>query len=1227
MDDAHNQKFAEAIANRFSNSPILPIPPSSQMQDNSFPPLDTAHLNAWLDDPATLVVDIRPHAAFSSARIPHAISLSVPSTLLKRPLFSLQRLSAMLPSLSARNRFSSWSSASRILVYDADSAFVGESSNIAGLLRKFKNDGFTGDLAWLKGGFQAAWRDCRNLVDTSPPSPDNEGDEEEDDQSKSSVLRTRQLPMAAFSLSSTTVHNSPHFNSAAAPPPQNPSKNQMSLPRPTSNSITANSHSAFNPFFDTIRQNTELSHGITERITLRLPRRVRRRIPELPFPWLQDIARKAASAPDEHHHTSESSSSESEDDDGVNPADVEEGKEALAMQFFKIELSEQRRLMGIMEHHSKESGQFVAHATTTPFPYSITAGVEKGAKNRYRHIWPFEHARVRLHQKRETDDDYINASYIQPLGTNKRYIATQGPLPATFTDFWTLCWEQNVHVIVMLTREVEGAMVKCGAYWTDTDFGPLRLRLVSTEGLPPPDEHPATAGYFNDHSSLSSHSSRPPPRRFPHSAGSQRHYRHHHYHTRRSETVKRVFELTHTGYPEAKPRQIIHLQYLEWPDMNVPDDPRGVLGLVKQVEDAANEAAANDQCADPKKNRRQGDRQAVSMNQIDEMTGIAKHALGTQPVLLHCSAGVGRTGGFIAVDAVLDAIRREIRSNISGNKSTATPEQADMDVDTNEAEQSSIPTIALPLSSGFRNEDNPGTDKLEKMSSSLSGGSGLVVHVPLATPMQVDEPPENKAGLSGMASGTKRWAENVRDETDGNAGVSSGQKERTRVSSASSGFFSMPGSSSVGSSSEAANNGSYYYNSSSSFGTSVSGTSSSYVKANFPTTSIPAASANVPSTTSMKDTASELLQAVLNSQQNAAQHRMRTISAPAAHMAPLGSPAIRGRFARFDGASRSSLSLSLADSSTSNAQNEDNSRNTRRLAKPPTLSFDFSNTSPFKQPSTKASNPGALSSDGEPPSRSQSPSADESNYPQPVPRSDNLLLDHPALLPVNSSVVAERSSSPATGAVQAKSFDYKEPRRLHEDKTPPPLSSFDDPIWEVVQDMREQRMSLCQSLRQYVFVHAAIIEGSLMVLDEEKEIAEGLKPRALNDNQSGSSPTTAMSDDAVSSSQSQSRSPSSASRSKGYTHPYSSQEVAAAASSSSLSIGKRGASPTELTKEDVEGELMLSKRPSIKRKQRSGEDMTKAEEHARYHPVPLRVSSSVLHSGNVSAPSARAMPP
>lgn len=392
-------EFAHAVAQRLPpvlhpnqlppSAPPMPVaPPAPAPATGPFVPTVPDALPAWLDDPAALLIDIRPPAAFSSARIPCAVSLSVPSTLLKRPNFSLQRLADMLSSAAARNRFSSWPSASRILVYDADSTAIGDSSNINGLLRKFKLDGFQGELAWLKGGFHAVWRDRRDIVDALSPTPEGEGEEEEDTHDKPAhpaVLRTRHLPMAAFSLSSTTVHNSPYFNpTAASGNSAAPSRRPPSVITRTISSPTI-SHPAFNPFFDTIRQNTELSHGITERIPLRLPRRVRRRIHELPFRWLQDIARRAANAPAAGRSASDTSSSESEDDsDGANPADVEEGKEALAMQFFKIELSEQRRLMGIMEHHSKESGQVtdqVGH-NTIPFPFSITAGVEKGAKNR-----------------------------------------------------------------------------------------------------------------------------------------------------------------------------------------------------------------------------------------------------------------------------------------------------------------------------------------------------------------------------------------------------------------------------------------------------------------------------------------------------------------------------------------------------------------------------------------------------------------------------------------------------------------------------------------------------------------------------------------------------------------------------------------------------------------------------------------------------------------------------
>ncbi|KAG0706258.1 hypothetical protein DFH29DRAFT_1025005 [Suillus ampliporus] len=175
----------------------------------------------------------------------------------------------------------------------------------------------------------------------------------------------------------------------------------------------------------TLLQNLELSQGITERIPLRLPRHTRRRINDLPFRWLQDIARRSALRPlpsssfpggTSIESGSESSDDPHESDPDSNDPDIEEGAETLAMQFYRIELAEQRRLRTVMEHHARESevsafaaagqaytlgegGQGIIGAgarsstaggtktlPSTPvqgeFPFSITAGVGKGAKNK-----------------------------------------------------------------------------------------------------------------------------------------------------------------------------------------------------------------------------------------------------------------------------------------------------------------------------------------------------------------------------------------------------------------------------------------------------------------------------------------------------------------------------------------------------------------------------------------------------------------------------------------------------------------------------------------------------------------------------------------------------------------------------------------------------------------------------------------------------------------------------
>ena len=105
-----------------------------------------------------------------------------------------------------------------------------------------------------------------------------------------------------------------------------------------------------------------------------------------------------------------------------------------------------------------------------------------------------EYTRVKLSDHKPESTDYINASHIQYIDVNpasllsangpgsripqieslasqnestmssrtyRRYISTQGPLPATFDDFYNVIWEQNSYVIVMLTKEEEMNRVSC----------------------------------------------------------------------------------------------------------------------------------------------------------------------------------------------------------------------------------------------------------------------------------------------------------------------------------------------------------------------------------------------------------------------------------------------------------------------------------------------------------------------------------------------------------------------------------------------------------------------------------------------------------------------------------------------------------------------------------------------------------------------------------------------
>ncbi|XP_037016924.2 tyrosine-protein phosphatase non-receptor type 7 isoform X1 [Artibeus jamaicensis] len=183
------------------------------------------------------------------------------------------------------------------------------------------------------------------------------------------------------------------------------------------------------------------------------------------------------------------------------------------------------------------------------------------SKDRYKTILPNPHSRVHLGRAQSREDgDYINANYIRGYdGQEKVYIATQGPMPNTVSDFWEMVWQEGASLIVMLTQLRE-SKEKCVHYWpTDEDtYGPFRIRVQEERELP-------------------------------------------------EYSVRRL-----TIQHQEQCRSVRHILFSAWPDHQTPESARPLLRLVAEVEDSL-EAAAS-----------------------------------AGPVVVHCSAGIGRTGCFIA---------------------------------------------------------------------------------------------------------------------------------------------------------------------------------------------------------------------------------------------------------------------------------------------------------------------------------------------------------------------------------------------------------------------------------------------------------------------------------------------------------------------------------------------------------------------------------------------------
>lgn len=295
----------------------------------------------------------------------------------------------------------------------------------------------------------------------------------------------------------------------------------------------------------------------------------------------------------------------------------------------------------------------LTHAIQNPHssPYRVDRTVKVISRNRYGNVQPWDALRIRL-KKPIGGSDYVNASPItltsrgsEPSSRNAsttsvskhvsqriqtKYIATQGPKEGQYSHFWHMVMQEtpgDIGVIIMLTQLYEGNKEKCAPYF------PLSLENPSIvlpahednieeendedqdDGDPFLDSPPLSADTDSQRTdSETNQDSSNADKSSEESGGSGTVTLLSSTYDQRLKSEVRRIKLT-IGNDS---KEIYHYLYNGWPDFGKPeaDDRLALLELIKVSRTVANGA----------------------------------------PRIVHCSAGVGRTGTWIALDYLLQEL-------------------------------------------------------------------------------------------------------------------------------------------------------------------------------------------------------------------------------------------------------------------------------------------------------------------------------------------------------------------------------------------------------------------------------------------------------------------------------------------------------------------------------------------------------------------------------------------
>ena len=203
--------------------------------------------------------------------------------------------------------------------------------------------------------------------------------------------------------------------------------------------------------------------------------------------------------------------------------------------------------------------------------------------------------------------------------TEKMFISTQGPTKNTFFQFWRMIYVNNSQLIIMLCNLKEDARVKCDQYWPETSESKLVCKGNRNERMEV--EFLSEKLTFND-------------------LIIERKFR-----------IK-YYEENEETQTEPIEKEVTQLHITCWPDHSIPH----LSYMFKFFDYLVNIIYSNYKLSQSK---------------------FQKHS----PTVVHCSAGVGRTGTFISIYNLFDHLNRQF---LAYKESLETKEETERETEKEE---------------------------------------------------------------------------------------------------------------------------------------------------------------------------------------------------------------------------------------------------------------------------------------------------------------------------------------------------------------------------------------------------------------------------------------------------------------------------------------------------------------------------------------------------------------